>query len=232
MNLISLRLLSGLTLIAALVTSAQAQITFTVTATANATSFGYTAGSPYTFTFTTPSSYSNTASSRFTPWYDAWREGVSAEPQLWTSVGGTAVLGSFGRPSKPTSFVDAYANGALSLTAGNDASSGTIGLRTPNSGTANINWIQVQLNAGLPSFAALGSYGEPVSYFQSYVGTYNVSGGGGITMWDNNNSPGINFTPTALSITSAVPEPSTYAALAGLGAFAVAAYRRRRQRAV
>ncbi|HSH93510.1 MAG TPA: PEP-CTERM sorting domain-containing protein, partial [Roseimicrobium sp.] len=65
----------------------------------------------------------------------------------------------------------------------------------------------------------------------SIVGTFSgLSDGSTVTV--GSNSFTINYTSTDVTLTaSAIPEPSTYAALAGVGALGAVALRRRRRQA-
>ncbi len=92
----------------------------------------------------------------------------------------------------------------------------------------------------MPTFALPEAYAEPFNaatgYWASYLGSYSGFSGDGnrITLWNSTYSAElVTFTTTALAISAAaaVPEPSTYAALAGLAAFGLVLLRRRRANA-
>ena len=81
----------------------------------------------------------------------------------------------------------------------------------------NLNWG--------PSFATPGSYTSLTAYFSPYIGAHTLLAGGYVDITPSS-GPALHFTATSLTI-SAVPEPSTYAALAGLVVFGVVVIRRR-----
>ncbi|MDI1248670.1 MAG: hypothetical protein PSV13_07270 [Lacunisphaera sp.] len=79
-----------------------AQIVFTIQATPSitATAFGYTADVPYTFVFQTGSSYVDTLPySEFTTTRNYWREEDTPDGQLFLSVAGSGLQGTFERPA-------------------------------------------------------------------------------------------------------------------------------------
>lgn len=143
----------------------------------------------------------------------------------------------------------------LSLTAATDDPTGLtspyIGLTTPNNTAIAELRMEVSNKIGSPltpvtSFPALSylsAFEDPVSYFSTRTGTYTGSWtftqSGGAPL-DNTvgiylrvPGPGVDFTAkyelavTSITI-SAVPEPSTYAVLAGGAGLAIAVWRRRR----
>lgn len=245
-----LRLLGFLTLFS-LAQVASAQITFTFTATADATGEGYTSGDPYTFTFTL-GNFTNLSGS-----YPSWsrenktryQEETTDDDQLWASVGGSGLGGSFVRPTEdpedPFSFiqteiplnnVDLY-NNAIGLQAGTDGNgTQTVGLTTL-SGTSLYRIAAYLEDAALPDWPM--DQGDPTEttpydYFSAYIGkTYTAGDTDG-----NYRQVGLygedtyfTFTITSLTIGGAVPEPSTYAALFGVAALGVAVWRRRKRAA-
>lgn len=246
-----LRLLGFLTLFS-LAQVASAQITFTITATADADGEGYTSGQPYTFIFTL-GNFTNLSESWSNESYTSYHEEYTDDDQLWASVGGSGLGGSFVRPTgasdDPWSFLQtlspAYTeienNNGIALHAGTDRNGTlTVGLTTL-SDTSLYAITAFLVDDALPTWPM--NQGDPTTitpynYFSAYVGnTYFTSGNDenahvGLYYVENlNGAPDFTFTITSLTIGSAVPEPSTYAALFGVAALGVAVWRRRKRAA-
>jgi hypothetical protein len=241
----SLHFLGTLTLLLALVNLATAQITITFTATANSTAAGYTAGSSYTFVFVSASSYPWTSDSNFFSSSNEWTtENSTTQPNPWAEISGTGLTGTFAIPSG----FDAYAgarvtsdfDGMLKTYAASDNSDISIGLKTPDN--TDIGWIETAAFEGnLPAWTFSESYVEPFNattgYFavENFFGTYTPSNSSWISIYGTDGSFDTiaEFTVTSVSIgaTSAIPEPSTYAGLAGLAALGLVVWRRLHQKA-
>jgi hypothetical protein len=106
----------------------------------------------------------------------------------------------------------------------------TIGLTTPN-GTL-VTGLSASVSAGnLPTFTFPEAYSEPFSaagYFAGFAGSYQNFDSSFFRVHDPLGVE-IGFTVTNLTIgASAIPEPSTYAALFGLCALGLVMLRRRR----
>lgn len=215
---------------------ASAQTTFTLTTNALSTTDGYITGNSYTFVFTLGSGSS--FSGAYTTDRTSFQDESTADNQLWSSVGGTGLLGTYARAVgnlyDPFNIAGAElppnnANQSLYLVAGTDAIvTPTIGV-TALSGTA-LSWIEVNIvDTVLPSWTMAPSGTAPSTFFASYAGTYT-----GFTPDDDyvalysaaDGQRLLYFEVTSLAI-SAVPEPSTYAALVGLAALGFVAWRRR-----
>jgi len=215
------------------VASASAQVVFTVTATANSTALGYTMNDSYTFIYTSSSSFSLNSSSQLIAESNSWYEDATSHDQMWASLGGTGLSGSFVRPTSgsddPYSTIFINSSGLDLLAAADDTN---IGATTLN-GKAIAEFSTDDLLGGtLPAFNLPGSFVDPFApsgYFSSYAGSYSGFSSGTFTIQTVSDGY-VQFTVTDLNITAtAVPEPSTYAALAGLGALGVAMLRRRRR---
>lgn len=217
-------------------TIAPAQVIFTVTATANSTTENYTSGNSYTFIFTM-GNFTTLGNSGFSASNQFYQEVNTSDDQLWSSLAGSGLLGSFIRPtgnaSDPYSWAKASIppstplGNSITLTAATDRiSTQHIGVTTLQ-GTA-LSRVEVFVdNGGLPSFST-GAAVSPAAFFSSYTGTYTGFSGGNdlVELYSTSNTVLVSFTPTSLTI-SAVPEPSAYATLAGLGALGLALIRRR-----
>jgi hypothetical protein len=223
--------LAVLAVVFALTLSARGQITFTVSATADNTAGtieqNYTPGRTYTFVYTLTAAYPANKyyfPGRNTDWFE--KDTASAVP-LFTAVGGSGLGGTFTDPTgpqgSPFSFVRASGSNFLGLLAGAD--SGHIGVTTLP-GTS-LTHVIASMNLAEVDFAAPSAYTNPATYFSAYLGDHRAWGGtvglygGGFD--------GATFQVTNVNIgnVSAIPEPATYAALLGLGALGVAAWRRR-----
>jgi hypothetical protein len=222
-------------LLALLFVGASAQVVFSVTATANSTAQGYTSGQAYTFSFTSVGSYAVPTSS-YTIATDRFyvAEELTTDPQLWSSLSGSGLLGSFVRPvstlNAPFSFIDWDNRTVLSnphdLNLGAETdSTDTLGVTTLT-GTA-VRLFDVSLvgvtNYTLPTPP---TYVDPVAYSQGYAGTYAVGGGSQVSLADVNGTQLMSFAVSSLTI-SAVPEPATTVAVLGFAALALAWTRRR-----
>lgn len=229
------RKLRGLLVLCLLATSACGQVWFTVTATANDNNLGYGLGQSYNFAFTTGSSFANTSSSSFLAGTrNLWSEEVTSDDQLWASIGGSGLGGSFVRPTSlstdPSSAVRINSPNELLLAVGTNAFGGTIGLTTPN-GSA-INGIEFLVTLDSATFVFPGAHTEPNSYFSNYYGTYSsvtpfVARIFGPAVFSGSQA---EFAITSVTIGSAaIPEPSTYALILGLLTLGFAATRCRRK---
>lgn len=212
-----------------------AQLVFTVTATANSTGAGYTAGQSYTFSYVTAASFANNSSSSFGASSAAWSEDDTTHNQMFTAISGTGINGTYVRPV--ADLYDPYSgfyisqsgsNYQLHISASAESTGSSMGLTKLNGAQAISAYTAI--TAGAPSFVMPGSYVEPFAsgtgFFTSYVGTISSGLTGTVTLSDPSYNNTV-FTVTSLTI-SAVPEPSTYAALAGLAALGFVAWRRRR----
>jgi hypothetical protein len=192
--------------------SSRAQITFTLTTTADATGGGYNAGQTYQFTYTLAPTWSNNGASSYTATTNNWTEDNPANDQLFTSVSGSGLGGTFARPSAPYSYIANSSTGNLQLYASADGAAVT-GLTTL-SGTP-LRGVGAQVDTAI-SFATPGSYTDPATSFASVLGTYAATG----SILLNTGTVGYDFTISGLTIASPIPEPSTYAALLGMAALA------------
>jgi len=219
--------------------NASAQTVFTITAQANSTTNNYTSGSSYTFVFTLGSG--STFSGAYTSTRTSFQDESTADNQLWSSVGGTGLSGTYARavgdPNDPFNIAAAelppnYNNQALYLVAGTEQNvTQSIGVTTL-SGT-NIYYVEVTADDSvLPSWTMAASGTSPTSYFAGYAGTYTGFTGSDDTVKirDTSNNLVVSFDITSVAI-SAVPEPSTYAALLGLAALGFVGWRRRKSAA-
>jgi len=210
-----------------------AQITFTVTATAdnipgNAAQ-DYIAGQAYTFVYTLTPEYPQ--NHNYFPGQNyAWFEkDVTTETPLFTAVGGTGMGGHYTDPiatgGSPFSFATTSNSNFIELYAGADH--GNIGLTTL-AGTPLSDAIAC-MNLGDINFATPGAYTNPANYFSAYLGNYHAWGGT-VGLY-RGTFVGATFQVTNVSISNqtAIPEPSTSAALLGLGVLGWALSRRVRR---
>lgn len=208
----------------AVVPAARGQLVFNLTGTATSTSYGYTSGQAVTFTFTVPSHFPNTTSSVFDGSVNIWREGSGTDPQLFTAITGS-FMGAFTRPAQPSSVLAAIASySALEITVGSNSD---MGVFTPSNDPVLSIGAQLFGPAGDPlGFTASGAYSDPESYFAGFLGSHAIDPGRGFFTFDMGHDNQMDFQITNMTI-SAVPEPSTYAAIFGALALGAAAWRRR-----
>lgn len=212
--------------------SLSAQITFTVTGTVDNTRDGFTANDPVTFTYTlvqNPSpafSGTATASSQYR-WED---ETIGVDTALWANVtAASPFTGTWSRPStsstSPYSYIRVQASNALDLNAGSSNYTDPTGLTFGANDVVDI--FTSATFTGLSFDLSSGTLPDANTYFAALAGTYSLDTNHGSFFSVVGASDDIFFTPTSLTI-SAVPEPSTYAAFAGLAALGLVALRRRR----
>lgn len=226
--------LLALGLLLALFGNAQAQVTVTVTGTANNTNLGYTTGDTYTFTYTLSSSVADIAPNYFSFTQNTWYEHHLYQSSLFTAVTGDGLAGSLTRPTvsdtDPHSRIEIRTNVA---TPGSDYFVLSVASQYSDLGITvdgHTVWgVYLQLNNSGASFLYPGYYTEPASIFAASSGTYTPTGDThGLSIYSVD-SGDAHFNISSMSINgSAIPEPSTYAALAGLGALGLAVIRRRR----
>lgn len=205
---------------------ASAQIVFTVQATANSTALGYTAGQSATFTFTlrdfgaTPAVGSAPGDRYF------WTEETLTQPEIFSSVSGTGLAGTWSRPSAsggaPFSELTVYNDNSFKLYAGSDVP--PTGLTVNGSGVRVVTFYATY--TGLTFSGFTNTLPNPVTYLSNYLGTYSASSTWNARVFDAT-FQNADFTVNSITIASAVPEPATYAVLAGAAALGLALWRRR-----
>lgn len=217
--------LLGFVLFVAALTGAHGQVVLTLSGTANSsTNPAYTVGNSYSFSFTLNSSYSGNASDSFSSGENVWVEAANGDDPIFSQISGSQLTGTLSSPSTPYSYVFLYGTNSMELIADTSQSPGeNLGI---SAGAALVTGISFFGVINTLTFAFPGSYTDPLAYFTDYFGTYDVSSG---TFSIGGSGAAAAFTVTAISIgTSAVPEPSTYAAIFGACALGFAAWRRRR----
>lgn len=237
-------LVSSAALLLCAVVPAAAQIVFTITATANsdAVAGGYTQGQSYTFIFTSAASFANTSSSQYTSVANSWSEETASDGQMWTSIGGTGITGTFVRPvatsTNPYSWAYPNSDYGLALGVDTDDITNLIGLNTLSNQAIEYLSVTRMSGGSMPSFTESDftqAYVEPFNsstgfFATKFLGSFTGLTSGTVEIGMPDGDTYYTFAVTDLSIgaASAVPEPSTYAALAGLAAFGLVLLRRRR----
>lgn len=212
------------------VPAVQAQVAVSVTATAVNTNLGYTLGQTYTFTYLVAGNFSSNASSYFDGTNNIWREYNVAHDLLFTGVTGDGLAGTYVRPildlTDPHSLIEMRPNvatpGSDHLEMSVSSQLGDIGLTADGEA---VRTVYMQLRSSGANFLYSG-YDQPSTVLLASAGTYSPNTGDthGLTVYSLS-SGYADFSVTSFTI-SAIPEPSTYAALAGLGALGFAVWRR------
>jgi len=211
--------------------SASAQAVITFKAWAQDHTYGYqdyTVSYTFVFTFTTDFQSNN---SQFNSTWNYWNE-RDGDNQLFTSITGTGVNGTYTQPTGPFSYMRIYPDQTLDL---------FVWANPGSTGLTSLDGTPILLSAHITPPSNVGWYDDfpvatqPSDYLAQHTGTYTFSGqsGGYLAVWDASNSNFVLFTPTEMTISAPatpVPEPATYAALAGLGALGLALWRRRSRR--
>ncbi len=204
-----------------------AQVNFTITATADSTELGYTLGQTYTFVYTLSGTVADSGTGNHSPGASSWDEQLFVHSQLFTAVDGTGMGGDFVRPADPSSYLWVNTAGTLSVSVAADTGYGT-GLTTLG-GTA-VQAANFSLQVPAANFLAPGFFVNPADMFAGSAGTYAITSGA-VYVYTAGYLNEVFFTASSLTISAAaIPEPSTYAALLGLGALGVAAWRRQKRK--
>jgi hypothetical protein len=221
--------------------AALGQVVFTVSGTVNATGNGFTAGQAVTFTFTLAQTASNTGSNSVvlgSPTITGyrWADEVTSDPILWADVTGSPFSDTYTRPVALADSpwmelqIEAVTNRIRFLAAApepDEAYTESMGLTF---GGNNVTYIYaIGRFTGLSFDFTSETLPDATTYFSANLGTYSFIEGTSpnSAFFYDGASGDILFTPTSLTI-SAVPEPSTYAAILGALALGLVAWKRRR----
>jgi hypothetical protein len=228
---------------------ARAQVTFTFSGTVLTSTLGYTEGCAATFTVTTGATFDQ-ASSSFVEgnyWYDEYFN----QPALFIGLSGTGLSSNFSRPGNltetglgdPRSYLETGSDQkTLSILIGNgkvpNFDNYGLGLTLPSGPTIGsfAAYIDVPnvLDIENGPFPQLSCYSDPVTYFSALAGSYEGICTGTVTIFDTSYNPFaevpdpshlVAFEISSMTI-SAIPEPSTYAAIFGAAAVGVVGVRR------
>lgn len=234
-NLVKISAVVALALWGGVPCRAQSQINFTINATPTADALGYVTSQNYNFVYTLNTD-PTTGNGPFDPgtatagdnyhWIQEW----VMDPQIWTSVAGDGLAGTWTQPSAggaqsadPYSYLTASSSSpSLSLFGGADLSN--VGLTAAGTPVISI-WFAADFT-GLNFSAITGTLPDPNAYLAGYTGSYAASSS--ITGRIHGVSGDAMFTVNSLSLDmTTVPEPSTAALLAG-GFCALLKFRRRK----
>jgi hypothetical protein len=220
--------LLGLIAFVAVTPASRADLTFTFSATSSGNALGYTTNQPATFVFTlhdnSPTPPAGTANGTSY----VWTEELLTQPELW-SVAGTGLLGTYTRPNasggSPLSELAASSAGN-SLKAYASLDSGNNGLTVNGNNLSAITMFGTYTDLTFSDIT--GTLPDPVDYFGTKLGTFAAVSTLNARIYDSTFAFA-DFTINSLTInSSAIPEPSTYAGLAGAAVLGLAAWRRRR----
>lgn len=220
----------GLLIVTALPLRGQVTITFTAVPEINLE--GYAAGQTYTFALTTTANFSDFSHSYFRSDLASWGEGSSQQTALWGQIGGTALLGTYQRPSSVgvATFLDVFtgSGGVVAVAAMSSAAPGSdLGLRTL-AGTPIVTLSPLILTVEMGPVALSPTPMTPDALLLPVTGNYHANADTQSNSMYLETSSGavIWFAVQSVSIAAAasqsIPEPSS-AALLLLGLAAVGA---------
>jgi hypothetical protein len=194
-----------------------AQVIFTFNGIAATSGMDYVQGQAYSLVVTTNALYASQPDPLFSgPDLSLWSP--SGDTMPFSNVSGSALIGTYspdvGRPDYLAAFIG---NNKLEIVIN---TADFVTLQTLDGNTFSMIGLDCYIHG--VNFLNPTSTG-PNSYFQSYVGTYSVDSG----FFGFDSSPQITITSVTIATVSSVPEPSTYAALAGLAVLGFACWRRR-----
>lgn len=212
--------------------SARAQITLSVTGQLSSTALGYAANTPYTFTFVTVSTFANTSASAFTSSITEWQSTPGVNGPLFSSITGSGLTGAL-TSGQIMQDISAGGGGGKNLEITTYLPpNGTSAIGISANGTALKEiYLNIAPSGASPfSFTNGATYIDLPNYFGSYTGTYDFSAAtGSVFLKLSSASSGAfaQFTVGSVTISSAIPEPATYALLIGCSALAMCVWRRR-----
>jgi len=220
--------------LSALGLSAQTQILFTFSGTASGDGLGYTDGQAVTFSFLIADNAPvlTADGQNSVTWEDF---GVGSQ-QLIQSITGTGITGTWLAPVNGSDY-----NSKFYIShSPNEQFYLTTNTFDYNASPVNIGGLQVngydvgqiiiqEWGANSLGFGTLPSSGSPVDLLSGMTGSYNVSLSADIYDIGDNNNLSFSITNVTISAMSAVPEPSTYAAIFGALALVGTIYLRRRR---
>lgn len=217
--------------------SARAQILLTFSGTAaNEDAHGYVFEQSYTLSFVINSAFSGqlgSNSSGFDGDYVSWQQLSLGQTPVFTDIYGSALQGALAHVTNdPDVALNLRSVGRLEVYYSTDDGA-SLGLHTLDAeNPTNLGKIDLQVDAPFATTASYsGAYTNPTAYWNSLLGTHAVDGH--IFFSNTSGQHLMSFNATSLTVTdlSAVPEPSTYATLAGLAALVSVALRRRQRQA-
>lgn len=218
--------------------AALAQVTVTIQATPDSDVLGFVTGNSYSFTITLPAD-SRPPYTRATSDSANWRDDYSAaSPTVVTDLTGTGLSGVFTAAGLSSLAVEVSGTrGAVTIFQSPDglygmkvdSASGDGSLLTPDGSPFVYLAADFSLNQTLAILDGT-TYTSPSVYLHTLVGPLDLNQGL-LTLYsvDSTYSTAVaRLAITSVSVASAVPEPSTYAAILGGLALGYVAWRRRR----
>ena len=207
---------------------ASAQVTLSLNGDITTAGANYTLSQPVTLSLVLSTTATPTQA---TTGIDKWSTAASSDVPVVTSATFTDTTGTYSLAVNPTSIVDlagVSGNWMFVQLGTQNGTGGSIGLNAPDSSAISGLFFTITLAGPTNPSTTPGS---PSEFLANFVGTQAVTTQYGV-IETGSNSPAAQFAFNQLVITNAgaVPEPSTYALLAGAAALGLVALRRRQNR--
>lgn len=190
-------------------TTIAAPIQFIVTGTADSSDFGYIQGESYSFAFMLNDSYTGGSGDSFSSTHSSWNQSTDSDLNIFTSVTGESLTGTYTPSFAPLPAVSYYAlsfgegwtgEQQLSLIANTDDFSYDIGLKTPNG--SDVSALKIELILSDLAFVHSNHFVNPVDAWNPYLGTYAITGSNFEFRCELVGDGRFDFTPTSLAILS------------------------------
>lgn len=198
---------------------------------------GYTVGDPVSMFWEVKDAPPSVPPGYVSATESLWGDYDPTHTQLFASVGGTGIAGTFGRAANPYGYISLYASGRVEIE--HDEDNDGLYLAANPAFTFLYNFVDLVVTAtGFTGFTPDAVLPNPTTYLATYAGTYSIDSVSRFEVHFKNGGTVLNatFAPTSMTIApasppAAVPEISQ-AGLAGVAALLVCGFglveRRRR----